>query len=88
MIVETRATASHRYYMNKKKDDIVWRIRSMRRQLLSMGIHTEFFPKAVIEDIDQNCNVPGWLKREHTREQLASMAMHLHGLFPEDTDNG
>lgn len=86
MIVESRATASHRYYMNKKKDDIVYRIRMMRDQLKSLDVWEHQLPPEVI--IDKVGGEPGWLKREHTREQLASIAMEMHELFPEDKDNG
>ena len=66
-IVETRATASHRYYMNKKKDDIIDRVCQLHK--LVHGRHLSF------DDVTH--------LKTMTKDALASRAMELHRELPD-----
>jgi hypothetical protein len=76
--ITSHATASHRYYMNKRKSDIIHRIRCMEAALRAFpGVG---FP----QDVADMLEVPDRLLEILSREQLASYAMKMHDLFPPE----
>lgn len=72
--VEIHATASHKYYMRKTKDEIIWRIHSMARDLDMLGIPAP----------NEARQLPICLRQLNTKDELATLAMRCHDCFPKD----
>lgn len=70
---EVRATASHRYYMNKSKDEIVSRIFMMKQSLQRLWCA---YP---MQADWSRCSL--MTQRKH---DLASLAMKMHDCFPDN----
>ena len=67
-IVETRATASHKYYMNKKKEDILRRLHDLHKLVYKADPH----PSLV------------WRWRGMKKADLSSAAMNYHRSLPSE----
>ena len=70
-IISVQSTPSFRYYMNKRKDDIIWRIGMMANELKEKGL-----------DVPKHAADGHSILVLKTKDELAGIAMQCHRAFP------